>query len=84
MNKIEKIVSVITAEMQDKQATKPTVAIVYDSIISVYPKLNKRDKDTYNCYRKVIIQKIAEDYDSSNTNEIDTIKYILSRILKEC
>jgi len=70
--------------MNLSDAKKPTISIIYDSIIEVYPKLNKQDIDIYNCYRKIIIEEISNFYDNEKITEIISIQKILSRIIKEC
>jgi len=59
---------------------KPTISIVYDSILEIYPRLNKQNLDNYNCYRKVIIEEISNSYDGEKI----FIQKILSRIINEC
>ena len=81
MNNIQLIAKEIQKNMTAIKATKPTLAIVYDSILVVYPKLSSKN---YKCIRKVIIEEIASFYETSESKEIESIIKILSRTLKEC
>ncbi len=84
MNNIKKIAKTIQKKLKETESTKPTVSIVYDSIIEIYPKLNKQDKSIYECYRKIIVKVISQYYNNIDITEIDTIKLILSKMIKEC
>ena len=84
MNNIDKISLTILKKMAQQEAKKPTLAIVYDSILSIYPKLQTQNKDKYNCYRKIIIEEITNFYDTKIKNEKEYIKIILSKMLQEC
>jgi len=84
MNKIEKISKTILKKLHAAQSTKPTVSIIYDSIIEVYPKLNKKDTAMYECHRAIIIKTITKYYDNKLISELDTIKIILSQMIQEC
>ncbi len=59
MNNIKKIAKTIQKKLKETESTKPTVSIVYDSIIEIYPKLNKQDKSIYECYRKIIVKVMS-------------------------
>jgi len=84
MNNIDKIAKIIKKTMSYQEATKPTLAIVYDSIIEVYPKLRTKNKEQYDCYRKIIIEQITNYYDSNTIDEKKSIKIILDRLIKVC
>jgi len=84
MNKIDKIATIIKRTMAKDEIIKPTLRIVYDSIIEVYPKLHTADTNQYKCIRKIIIEEIATFYENTQSKEVLTLQIILSRILKEC
>ena len=84
MNNIEKISRLVRKKLIEEDNTKPTLAIMYDSIIEVYPKFNNKGKKAYECYRAVIINAITTYYDNKAISELDTIKLILSQMIQEC
>ena len=84
MNNLDKILKIILKKMGELEITKPTLSIVYDSIIEVYPKLYTKDREQFDCYRKIIIESITTYYDIQDFRERDAIKSILNKILKEC
>ncbi len=84
MNNFQKIAKIILKKMDSVGNKKPTVSIVYESIIEVYPKLAKQNTNAYYCYRIVIIEEISSFYDSEKLTEIKSIQRILNRFAKEC
>jgi len=82
MNNLDKIYKKILRNMSSSGSSKPTLAIVYDSILEIYPKL-KDEKIDYKCKRKVIIEELTNLYDT-NKKPQEIIKKILSRFIHEC
>lgn len=84
MNNIDKIANIIRETMLTQGATKPTLAIIYDSILQVYPKLKTESQERYNCHRKIIIEQITDYYDKKNRAEKESLVIILSKMIQEC
>lgn len=84
MNNFEKILRNTKKRMRDVENENMTLSAIYDSILDIYPKFYTQEQSIYNCYRKVIINEISSFYDSQFLDELDMIKSILSRMIKEC
>ena len=84
MNNIDKIANIIRETMLALGTTKPTLAIVYDSILKVYPRLKTESQERYNCYRKIIIEQITDYYDKKSRAEKESLVIMLSKMLQEC
>jgi len=80
MNRLEEIAVLIDKKMKVKGDTKATIAVVYDSIIAIYPSLVKDDETEYCCMRKIIIESLALSYEDQK----DIVQVILSNYLQVC